>query len=127
MMQNKIFKIEKCISSKNEILSMELNEDIFTMTRISNKKNAIQVDAVTIDSLVESLKLEKLDLIKFDIEGAERIAIEGAAQTLKNMKPKLALSGYHLVDDAYYLIDKILEIQPKYKVIISSNMHIYAF
>ena len=80
-----------------------------------------------VDSLVDSFGLTKLDIIKFDIEGAERIAIAGATETLKKFKPKLALSGYHLVDDVYFLIDQLLEIQPDYTIIVGSNMHIYAF
>jgi hypothetical protein len=106
---------------------MAFNEDVFTMTRISSSKDTIEVDSITVDSLVESLNLNKLDLIKFDIEGAERIAISGATQTLKKFKPKLAMSGYHLVDDVYFLIDQILEIQPSYTIIVGSNMHIYAY
>ena len=83
--------------------------------------------ATVVDSLVDSFGLTKLDIIKFDIEGAERIAIAGATETLKKFKPKLALSGYHLVDDVYFLIDQLLEIQPDYTIIVGANMHIYAF
>jgi FkbM family methyltransferase len=126
-LENQIVTIGKCISSKNEKLRMAFNDDVFTMTRISSSNETIEVDAITVDSLVDSLNLTKLDIIKFDIEGAERIAIAGATQTLKKFKPKLALSGYHLVDDIYFLIDQILEIQPNYSIIVGSNMHIYAF
>jgi FkbM family methyltransferase len=126
-LENQIFLIGKCISSKNEKLRMAFNEDVFTMTRISSSDETVEVDAISVDSLVDSLGLTRLDIIKFDIEGAERIAIAGATQTLKKFKPRLALSGYHLVDDVYFLIDQLLEIQPKYKIIVGSNMHLYAF
>ena len=126
-LENQIFRIGKCISSNNERLRMSFNVDVFTMTRISATEESTEVDSITVDSLVNSLNLIKLDLIKFDIEGAERIAIAGATQTLKKFKPKLALSGYHLVDDVYFLIDQLLEIQPNYTIVVGSNMHIYAF
>jgi FkbM family methyltransferase len=126
-LEDQIVRIGKCISSKNEKLRMSFNEDVFTMTRISSSEGAVEVDAISVDSLVDSFGLTKLDIIKFDIEGAERIAIAGATETLKKFKPKLALSGYHLVDDVYFLIDQLLEIQPDYTIIVGSNMHIYAF
>lgn len=125
--QENIITIDKCISSKNETLKMSFDEEVFTMTRISSEGGDFEVEAVSIDHLVNSLKIDKLDLIKFDIEGAERTAISGASDTLYKHKPKLALSGYHLVDDVYFLIDQILEIQPEYEIIVGSNMHIYAF
>lgn len=126
-LEENVVCIGKCISSKNEKIRMSFDEDVFTMTRISSSEGAIEVEAVSVDSLVDSLGLAKLDMIKFDIEGAERIAISGATQTLKKFKPKLALSGYHLVDDVYFLIDQLLEIQPEYQIVVGSNMHIYAF
>jgi len=126
-LEDQIVRIGKCISSKNEKLRMLFNEDVFTMTRISSSDGTAEVDAFSVDSLVDSLGLTKLDIIKLDIEGAERIAIAGATRTLKKFKPKLALSGYHLVDDVYFLIDQLLEIQPNYTIIVGSNMHIYAY
>ncbi len=122
-----IFPVDKCISSKNEKLKMSFDEEVFTMTKISNQIGDIEVDALSIDNLIVDLDLKKIDLIKLDIEGSEREAISGARQTLIKYKPKLALSGYHLVDDVYFLVDLILEIQPDYKIIVGSNMHIYAF
>jgi hypothetical protein len=38
-----------------------------------------------------------------DIEGAERPALRGAAQTLKRSKPRLMLDTYHLEDDQVVL------------------------
>jgi len=125
-LEHQVVCIESCISSKNEKVKLSFDEDVFTMTRISSLEGTDEVDAVSVDSLVGSLGLANLDMIKFDIEGAERTAIAGATQTLKKFKPRLALSGYHLLDDVYFLIDQLLEIQPEYQIIVGSNMHIYA-
>lgn len=43
------------------------------------------VDIVTLDSL----KLERLDFVKIDVEGMEEAVIRGGAETLKRLKPRL--------------------------------------
>lgn len=60
---------------------------------------AIQkVPLTTIDNLVRELKLERVDFIKMDIEGAETKALNGARETLSRFRPRMALSTYHAPD-----------------------------
>jgi FkbM family methyltransferase len=56
-------------------------------------------ETLTIDSIVQSKNLTKLDFIKMDIEGAEPNALNGALDTIKALKPKLAIASYHSLDD----------------------------
>lgn len=70
---------------------------------------------VTIDDFVERHGVEKVDFIKTDIEGAEPYTIEGAVQTLKKFKPKLAISIYHGMDDFVGIIDQIDALNLGYK------------
>jgi len=58
-----------------------------------------KVPLTTIDNLVSELKLERVDFIKMDIEGAERRALAGARGTLAEYRPRLAIAAYHLPDD----------------------------
>jgi FkbM family methyltransferase len=57
------------------------------------------VELVTIDELSRELELARVDFIKMDIEGAETRALEGARQTLRQWRPRLALSSYHVPGD----------------------------
>jgi FkbM family methyltransferase len=50
----------------------------------------------TLDALVDSLPWKRCDFLKMDIEGAERGAVAGAAETLKRDRPCLSLAVYHL-------------------------------
>jgi len=71
--------------------------------------------SLTIDDLCEQKKLEKVDFIKMDIEGAEQNAIKGAEKTIKKFKPKLAISIYHSMDDFANIIHLINGYNVGYK------------
>jgi len=50
-----------------------------------------EVAAITIDDLVKSLRLEHIDFLKMNIEGAERLAITGMSDTVKRID-RMAIS-----------------------------------
>jgi FkbM family methyltransferase len=51
----------------------------------------VPVAVATLDELVADLALERLDLVKVDIEGAEVSLLAGAAKTLESFRPVLML------------------------------------
>ena len=77
---------------------------------------AITVDQITIDEFVKRNNISRVDFIKADIEGAERLMLEGAQETLKKFAPKLALCTYHLPDDKEVMTELILKANPNYKI-----------
>ena len=62
-------------------------------------ENALKVKTLSIDDLVRCGDLERVDFIKMDIEGSELAALQGAEQTLRQFKPKLAITVYHDLKD----------------------------
>jgi FkbM family methyltransferase len=56
-------------------------------------------ETITIDDFVAANAVERIDLIKMDIEGAELPALRGAEQTIRRFRPKLAIAVYHNWDD----------------------------
>lgn len=56
------------------------------------------VDLTTIDRMVAELNLQKIDVVKMDIEGAESRAIRGARETLSRFRPQLAVATEHTGD-----------------------------
>lgn len=93
-----------------------------------DKANAelVQTDAITLDSFVKLHTLRKVDFIKADIEGAERLLLKGAFETLKEFAPKLSICTYHLQDDPQVLAEIILTANPHYKI-IQGKKKLYAF
>lgn len=78
--------------------------------------SAITVDQITIDEFVKRNNISRVDFIKADIEGAERLMLRGAQETLRKFAPKLALCTYHLPDDKEVMTDLILKANPDYKI-----------
>jgi FkbM family methyltransferase len=68
-------------------------------TSIFGNSAGMQVETTTIDDYVRQKHIERVDLIKMDIEGAERLALKGALDTLRHHRPRLAICVYHLWDD----------------------------
>ena len=60
----------------------------------------IDVALTTIDKLAPRLKLERVDFIKMDIEGAETNALRGAKSTIATYRPRMAICTYHTRTDA---------------------------
>ena len=51
-----------------------------------------------------------------DIEGAEKQALFGSKQVIKQNHPKLAISVYHRFDDIFEIPELILSFNPDYKL-----------
>lgn len=59
----------------------------------------IQVPLTTLDKLVSELRLQRVDFLKMDIEGAEPKALAGGAGLLSNFHPRLSICVYHGQND----------------------------
>ena len=49
-------------------------------------------------SLDETLATKEVNLIKYDVEGAEIEALKGSKKIISKLKPNLCISIYHLAD-----------------------------
>ena len=59
---------------------------------------------------------DKVSFIKFDVEGSELEAIEGAKETILRDRPLMKIACYHRSEDVFSLVSKVLSIRPDYKV-----------
>ncbi len=58
---------------------------------VIDKKKQIEIPSQTIDNLIESLNVKKLDFIRIQTNGAELEALQGMANTFK-LKPKILVA-----------------------------------
>ena len=112
--KNIILTEQPLYDESNKILY--LNHACADITTLTEKKNNLQqYKTISIDDFVQENKIEKINFIKMDIEGCELKALQGAINTLKKYKPKLAIAAYHKYED-YYEIPKFLnELNIGYK------------
>jgi FkbM family methyltransferase len=76
----------------------------------------VKVPLTTIDKLVEELKLERVDFIKMDIEGAERQALQGALQTVARFRPGMAIALEHTPSDPDEIPALVQQLWPRYSL-----------
>jgi FkbM family methyltransferase len=69
----------------------------------------------SIDHLVATGRIEKLDYVKMDIEGAELAALRGAEQSICRFKPDLAITVYHSLEDFWKIPQYLDSLNLGYK------------
>ncbi len=111
-MHNNIEFIHCGLGSKKQINPMSEN---------MQNNCAHDYQAGNIDSLDNLIK-GKVDFIKLDIEGAEQDAIDGAKSIISTQTPILAICVYHKAEDWYKIPNKVLEINPHYKIYLRHYM-----
>ena len=102
------------LSNKKGILDFNDEKSFSTF----HNKHGEKVEIDRIDNIIDG----RVDYIKFDIEGAEQDAIEGARYNIKKYKPILAICIYHKAEDWYMVPKKVFEINPDYNIYIRHYM-----
>lgn len=94
----------------------------------SRTVNKITACITTIDAFCAERRLEKLDLIKLEIEGAVEPALRGAAVTLQTLRPQLSISSYHTDQQGEVQHPKMVRFlrDQGYRVVERDHQHIYA-
>jgi len=92
--------------------------DSFVLGR--NQEKRVKVPLTTIDILAAELGLQRVDFIKMDIEGVEKAALRGAAETIRRHHPRMAIASEHLPDDVTAIPRTVNSIWSGYHVRPSS-------
>ena len=91
---------------------------------VNRPPKTVEVEAQSLDNLLGG---ERVDYIKFDVEGAEKEAISGALETIGTHRPALMISLYHRSEDIFELPLMIHERFPDYKFYIRRREYIPAW
>lgn len=94
-----------------------------TILKMSGKNGSTKLDnkgdcscfAASIDDIKRRLFIPRIDLIKMDVEGAEKETLLGASKAILSDIPKLMVSAYHKKDDLTELFSIITKLTDKYE------------
>lgn len=100
----------KALSNNQEPLYISQNS-ISTSANMVTQNGSEKIESSTLDIDIK----EPITLIKMDIEGYEKKALEGAKNHITNDKPKLLISVYHNHEDLWKIPKIIREYNKDYK------------
>ena len=84
----------------------------------------IEVNTVTLDTLIKNLKIDRVDFIKIDVEAAETDVFRGAVSVLQSYHPQIIFEAYDEI--ALNQINKIISnFNYKIKKIDGKNYYAY--
>jgi FkbM family methyltransferase len=117
--RGEIYPVQKGLGCSECEIAISLDENNSGASSIISKegKSSETIAITTLDKFVEENRIERVNFIKADIEGAERDMLRGATHVLKTFAPKLAICTYHLPDDPQVLEEIIKNANPNYKVV----------
>lgn len=100
---------------------------VLTFSQTSGRNSSVSkvgkpTEMVKIDSLTDSATI-----IKYDVEGAEKEALTGSEDNIKNNKPRLLISLYHRTDDMFDLPLFVRKLNPDYRLYMRHHPYIPAW
>ena len=93
-------------------------------SNVSGVGKTVAVRGAAVDNIIGA---EKVDYIKYDVEGSEREALEGSAETIRRDTPRLLVSLYHRSEDIFTLPRQIRGLCPQYKLYLRRYRYIPAW
>ena len=101
IVQGRVIVYPKGVWDHDDVLALSVDEGNQGSNSVvlAGGSTKVQVPLTTIDKIAAELQLPRVDFIKMDIEGAEKQAIAGGANTIRKFRPRLSLSTEHLTDD----------------------------
>jgi len=78
--------VEKACSNRSGKAFL-LEYELSARHEITDKRTKLMVEIDTLDSILQSLHIDRVNMVKIDVNGHEYQVIEGARNTLKNYKP----------------------------------------
>lgn len=91
--------VQKGIWSEKDEMRLYLSDYSICHSLVcEDTDKSVDIEVDTIDNILNELKVNKVDFIKMDIEGAEIEALKGAKETLENNNVKIAIAAYHEIN-----------------------------
>ena len=127
--------VPEAVSNVDGEACIEITDSLVASRIISSEKTKgpskkIQrIPTITLDHFAENEKIQKVDFIKMDIEGAEELAILGSERIIKKFRPKWSIASYHRDSENDLQHLKLVKLLRSYgyKTKERDSTHIFAF
>jgi len=120
--------VQKAIMAKNGTGKLYYSKSAAANSLVVKWKKYIEVETITLDDLVAELKLDRIDLIKIDAEGAELDVLKGAQKVLAR-GTRLVIAAYHTTPNGESEIFQVVETLRKanYDGICNQGLRSYVY
>jgi len=89
--------------------------------KLANPARFREVSMMSVDHMLQG---DAATFIKYDVEGSEKQAIDGAKKTITAHRPKLSVALYHRNEDMFAIPLQIAELNRKYKFYMRHHPYI---
>ena len=115
----RVVLVRKGVWDKDDVLLLKRDPhnsaaDSFIM--LADGTPGVQAPLTTIDKVVTEMKLERVDYIKMDIEGAETRALAGSRETVAKFHPRLSMATEHSPEDGVRIPEAVHNLWPGYRM-----------
>jgi len=117
--QGRAIVYPKGVWNKDDSLPLNVADDNFAANSVvmhaPGAHATFLAPLTTIDKIVGELALPRVDFIKMDIEGAEVNALQGARETVRRFRPRLAIATEHKPDDEVAIPAAVRSLRSDYQ------------
>lgn len=84
--------LEKAANSKKQFVKLTLSNDpMLSMITNDETEKTVEIESITLDSLVTDFKLKTVNWLKIDAEGSEILVLQGAKEILEKFHPRIII------------------------------------
>lgn len=103
-------------------------EEALSFSGKSGRSAAISLDGnQTVNAVPPDAMTNTARFIKYDVEGAEKEAIEGSRRLITEEKASLCISCYHRTEDLFAIPLQVKKLLPEYKVYMRHSPYVPAW
>lgn len=99
-----------------QLADTNLGRQAVSQDRLQEVIGTLKVKARSIDHIAAELGLDRVDLIKLDIEGCEAEALRGSGEVLRVHRPVVIAAAYHKAGDLHDLPALLAELTTDYLI-----------
>jgi len=97
--QDKVLAYNLALGERNSQVYLDRSKYGLGRVRISDQ-GSLAVKVRTLDTLMNEMsEIERVDLLKIDVEGYEYEVLQGASKTIQKYRPELLIAAYHYPEE----------------------------